>query len=267
MKSLEEAAAFQKQLREVGSYQTDPNHPVSALGRSDLWYYIRMINFLWEGSRYVVAEEYTPARQSAHSFTFLGIVEDCGGKIDISGFTNATDLGRPCVFIGNHMSLIEGFLTPLLLLTFGGLAAVAKESLMNIPLLGAVTKAVKPILVKRVNPREDLKAVMEQGKALLAEGRSIVIFPQATRSHHFDRNAFNSLGVKLAKKASAPVIPFALKTDFQGNGRIIKDIGPVDRSKKIHFRLGPPLTVEGSGKATNEKVMDFIESSLKEWSQ
>ncbi len=266
MNTVEQAKAFSKHLREVGSYKTDPDHPVSLLGRFDLWYYMRMMKFLWDGSRYVVAEEYTLDRQIAHSMTFISIVEDCGGKFDISGFKNAGNLGRPCVFIGNHMSSVEGFVTPSLLLPFGGLAAVAKESLTHYPLLGDITRAVKPILVKRVNPREDLKAVMDQGQALLQEGRSVIIFPQATRSAKFDRNAFNSLGVKLAKKADAPIIPYALKTDFQQNGKVLKDFGPLDRSKTLHFRLGAPLTVEGNGKATNEKIMDFIEASLEEWS-
>lgn len=266
MHTLDYAAAFRKNLVETGGYRTDPARPVSILGRCDAWYYLRVLAFLWEGWRLARRGQYTDPVFGAHSLGYLTIVEECGGKFDISGFEHPTRLGMPCVYIGNHMSLLEAFVIPALMLSFNRIAAVAKESLFHYPLLGPITRAINPIAVRRENPREDLKAVLEQGKLFLEQGRSIVIFPQATRSPGLDRKAFNSLGVKLAKYASAPVIPLALKTDFQRNGRIIKDIGPLDRGKSIHLRLGAPLRVEGNGKETNEKVMDFIESCLAEWS-
>jgi len=267
MLTVEEAKSFQKNLLETGGYQTDPNHPVSLLGRCDWWYKLRLLKFLVDGNLLVRKGGYDEAGQSAHSYTYLKIIEDCGGKFDISGAKYPDGLdGQPCVFVGNHMSLVEGFGLPILLLAFNRVAAVAKESLQHYPIFGAIAKSVKPISVKRVNPREDLKAVLEQGEAMLKDGRSIVLFPQATRSPTLDRKLFNSLGVKLAKKANVPIIPLALKTDFQQNGTVIKDIGPLDRSKRIYFRFGAPLMVEGKGKETNIKIMDFIEASLTEWS-
>ena len=266
MRPVEEARAFQHALRETGGYRTDPAHPVSAWGRSDLWFYLRFFKFLWEGSRHCARGTYTEPVWAAHSYTYLKIVEDCGGKVEINGFEHPAALGRTAVYIGNHMSGLEGFIIPVLLQTLDKVAAVAKESLLHYPLLGAITRAIDPITVGRKNPREDLKTVLEQGKAFLENGRSIVIFPQATRSPRFERKAFNSLGVKLAKIAAAPIVPLALKTDFMENGRLVKDIGSLDRSRTIHFRFGRPLTVEGSGNAANEAVMDFIESCLAEWS-
>lgn len=265
MRSVEEARAFQKSLLETGSYRTDPAHPVSALGRSDAWFYLRFLHFLWEGSRACAAGTYTEPIWAAHSFTYMKIVEDSGGKIDITGFEHPAGVGRTCVYIGNHMSGLEGFVIPVILQTLDRVAAVAKESLLHYPLLGAITRAIDPIAVRRENPREDLKTVLEEGKRYLDNGRSIVLFPQATRSARFDRKAFNSLGVKLAKSANAPVVPLALKTDFLKNGRWIKDLGALDRTRKIHFRFGKPLTIEGNGKAANEAVMDFIEACLAEW--
>ena len=53
----------------------------------------------------------------------------------------------------------------------------------------------------------------------------------------FKPEEFNSIGVKLAKKAGVPVVPVAIKTDFWGNGRIIKELGPIDNKKTIHIKF------------------------------
>ena len=100
----------------------------------------------------------------------------------------------------------------------------------------------------------------------LESGKSIVIFPQASRSTVFDERHFNTIGVKLAKAAGVPIIPTALRTDFLGNGRFIKDLGPIHRKREIYFEFGKPIMkVEGSGKQEQQQIVDFIESRLTEW--
>jgi len=126
-------------------------------------------------------------------------------------------------------------------------------------------KSRNPIVVGRSDPRKDLEAVMNGGVDLLKNGTSIVIFPQSTRSIEFKPEEFNSLGVKLARKADVDVVPIALKTDFWGNGKWIKELGPLDHNKHIHIKFGEPMHVTGNGKEENQKIIDFIKSSLKEW--
>ena len=71
---------------------------------------------------------------------------------------------------------------------------------------------------------------------------------------------------KLAKAANVPIIPTALKTDFLGNGKLCKDLGPIHRDKEIYFEFGEPImSVEGSGKKEQQQVIDFIISRLKAW--
>jgi 1-acyl-sn-glycerol-3-phosphate acyltransferase len=122
-----------------------------------------------------------------------------------------------------------------------------------------------PILVGRTDPRKDFEAVMSGGMERLAKGISIIIFPQSTRSVEFKPEEFNSLGVKLAKKAGVPVVPVAIKTDFWGNGNLIKELGPLDSKKPIHIRFGEPFSISGSGKEENQRIIRFIQSALEEW--
>jgi 1-acyl-sn-glycerol-3-phosphate acyltransferase len=102
---------------------------------------------------------------------------------------------------------------------------VVKKSLLNYPYLGPVLASREPLAIGRTNPREDFMTVMEGGKKHLSQGRSVIIFPQGSRKPIVEETDFNTLGVKLARKAGVPIIPIALKTDVWGEGTIIKDIG------------------------------------------
>jgi len=161
--------------------------------------------------------------------------------------------------------MLDTFLLPGLILPFHRVTFVVKESLLRYPVFGAVMRAVRPIALARKNPRKDLKVVLDEGQRLIRNGCSVVIFPQSTRSARFDAANFNSLGVKLAKQAGAFVVPLALKTDFQANGRFIKEMGRVDPGKTVHIKFGSPLPVTGNGQATQQAVIGFIEENLLQW--
>jgi 1-acyl-sn-glycerol-3-phosphate acyltransferase len=119
--------------------------------------------------------------------------------------------------------------------------------------------------VHRKNPREDLKIVLNEGQRRIQKGCSVVVFPQATRSTVFDVNNFNTLGVKLARKAGVPVVPIALKTDFHGTGRWLKDIGPIYPERPIYFKFGNPIPIVGNGQVAHQSVVEFIAENLTSW--
>jgi 1-acyl-sn-glycerol-3-phosphate acyltransferase len=199
------------------------------------------------------------------SFEIFRIIEKTGGKFHITGMENITKSAGSVLFISNHMSTLETMILPSIIGPHKELTFVVKESLVKHPLFGDVMRSRNPIVVGRTDPRKDLEAVMNGGVDLLRNGISIVIFPQSTRSLKFKPEEFNSLGVKLAKKAGVEVVPIALKTDFWGNGKLIKELGPLDHNKQIHIKFGEPMRVSGNGKEENQRIIDFIQSSLKEW--
>ena len=101
----------------------------------------------------------------------------------------------------------------------------------------------------------------------MEQGISIVIFPQSTRSVEFKEKEFNSLGVKVAAKAGVKVIPTAIKTDFWGNGKFIKDIGHLDRKQSIYMTFGEPISIKGTGKEEQQQIIDFIKGNLDKWNK
>ncbi|HSH09067.1 MAG TPA: lysophospholipid acyltransferase family protein [Oceanipulchritudo sp.] len=188
-----------------------------------------------------------------------------GATISVKGTEHVAGLKGPCVIIGNHMSTAETFLLPSILRPFRDVTFVVKQSLVQYPVFKHVMLSRNPIVVGRVNPREDLKAVFDGGQERLKAGISIIIFPQRTRRLEFDRESFNTIGVKLAKRAGVPVIPLALKTNAWGNGSLIKDYGPVRPEEPVKFEFGAPLTIEGNDHPVHQAVVEFIESRLRSW--
>ncbi|HNY14218.1 MAG TPA: lysophospholipid acyltransferase family protein [Bacteroidales bacterium] len=202
------------------------------------------------------------ADSSNYIFRFI---ENTGARFHIKGMENIISSPEPVVFIGNHMSTLETMILPGLIAPLRRVTFVVKESLVNHPLFGDVMSSRDPIIVGRTDPRKDLEAVMNGGAELLSAGISIVIFPQSTRSVEFIPEEFNSLGVKLAKKAGVKVVPVALKTDYWGNGKLVKELGPIDRHKPVFIKFGQPFDIKGTGREENQKIIDFIQLSLSEW--
>lgn len=262
------ADRFQRQLRETGVYTTEAGGPRGLdrlFGRLDAWYYWHIMGIVWSGGRDARAGRYDEARWTRSSFETIHLLERCGCRMRIVGAKALAEAGGPAVIVANHMSMAETFVLPAIVLAFRPVSFVVKESLLRYPYFGDILGACHPISVTRENPRQDLKEVLRQGQAALAGGRCVVVFPQATRSTAFVPAAFNTLGVKLAARAGVPVVPLALKTDFQGAGRVIKDFGPLDRRQPMHYAFGAPLDPRDNEKAVHAAVVDFIRTRMLAW--
>jgi 1-acyl-sn-glycerol-3-phosphate acyltransferase len=199
------------------------------------------------------------------SLSCIKIIEAAGGRLNVSGLEGLGGHKGPLVFIANHMSILETVILPSFALAFNDVTFIIKDELRRYPIIGWVMKALDFISVHRENPREDLRIVLNQGRERIQQGCSVVIFPQATRSTVFDVKNFNTLGVKLARKAGVPVVPIALKTDFHGSGRWLKDIGPIHPERPIIIKFGYPIPVVGSGQDAHHSVVDFIAQNLRSW--
>lgn len=252
------------------SYDTPENTPRSILDYALLGcrasFYIRNFYVFWQSGREAKSGNFPQNRQTLLSLKNFRIVESCGGRFHLRGLENLNKTKGPAVIISNHMSLLEtavlhAFVRPRVDFCF-----VIKQSLFDVPFFGDIMRHLDCIAVGRQSPRDDFKMVMEEGKKRIESGRSIVIFPQSTRSAIFSPSQFNTIGIKLAKHAGAPIIPLALRTDFLQNGKYLKDLGPIKRDRPICFEFGEPIMeVSGSGKAEHAMIVDFIKGRLTSW--
>ena len=253
-------------LTTESAYQTG-GRPSSRLGSCcpTAVFYSKILGIVYRASKLAKKGRYDNQRWIESSLTTVRALEFIGGRFDLQGLDVIMPLQSACVFIGNHMSILETFVLPCLIQPHRDVTFVVKESLITYPLFGQVMRNRQPVVVGRDNPREDLKTVLEEGQKRLEANISIIIFPQTTRSVEFDPKKFNTLGVKLAKRCNVPVVPFALKTDAWGLGRRLKDFGPIRPEKTVHIHFGEPMQVKGSGKEEHNVIVEFIETKLAAW--
>ncbi len=218
-----------------------------------------------KASRLCKKGAYTRDRWIQSSLNTVKALESVGGRFELQNLAIPRELESACVFVSNHMSILETFVLPCLIQPYRDVTFVVKESLLSFPFFKHVMRSRNPIVVGRANPRQDLRTVLEEGQNRLKANISVIIFPQTTRSINFDPQQFNSLGVKLAKRGNVPVIPVALKTDAWGNGRKFKDLGKIRPAKSVHITFGDPLLVQGSGKEEYKFIVDFIAKELNSY--
>lgn len=251
---------------ENGTYKTKMGK-VSMIANlmPSLAFYRKLLSIVFKASANVKRLKYDTAEWSRSSFDVLSALENVGVKVEITGVDYFKDMGGPCVFIANHMSTLETFVLPTIIAPFKDVTFVVKKSLVEYPVFKYVMRSRDPVVVGRTNPRDDLRAVMKKGTEILKAGRSIIIFPQATRYQDIDPKKFNTIGIKLAHRANVPVVPIALKTDAWGNGKYLNDFGKIDPSRKVYFAFGEPMLIKDRGDEEHHKIIKFISGKLKEW--
>lgn len=231
-----------------------------------LGFYIPAFYYVWKSSRDAKKDRFDRLNWFFHSFNYFKCIERFGGTVEVSGMDNLRISESSVIFVSNHMSTLETLVLPSIILPSKEyLSIVLKEQLLKIPVFKHILKAINPIAVTRKNPIDDYKTIIKAGTERLKNDISVLVFPQTTRTAKFDPEKFNTIGVKLAKRTKKQIIPVALKTDFWGNGKMIKDLGKIDRKKTVHFAFGKPITIEGNGKQQHQQIIDFIQTKLSKW--
>jgi 1-acyl-sn-glycerol-3-phosphate acyltransferase len=241
-----------------------PEQPIPWFARRNptAVFYAKILMIVLKASRLCRKGVYTNDRWIQSSLNTMKALESVGGRFKIQNLAVPRTRESSCVFVSNHMSILETFVLPCLIQPYRDVTFVVKESLLSFPFFKHVMRNRNPIVVGRANPREDLRTVLEEGQNRLNANISVIIFPQTTRSINFDHKKFNSLGVKLAKRSKVPVIPIALKTDAWGVGHRFKDFGKIRPAIPVHITFGDPLYVKDSGKEEHKFIVDFISNTL-----
>ena len=193
------------------------------------------------------------------------MMEAAGTVIRYDGFDRVRASDMPVVWVANHMSPLETYILPPALMALSPLAIVLKESLAHYPVFGRVVRSIHTIRLGRKNAMADLRATLEQGEQMLKEGRSVLVFPEGSRSRTFHAENFNSIGVKLAQRAKVPIVPVALRTDAMQIGRKMKDIFTLHPERPVRIECGPPVLPGTEPRAALAELRDFISGRLAEW--
>lgn len=138
-------------------------------------------------------------------------------------------------FVGNHESAFD------ILLSYAGLpyclVSIAKKELKKVPIMGWAMVLAKHIFVDRTNYRKTMKSLEEAEISLKKYPRSVLLFPEGTRSPDGEIHRFKRGGLNLAVNVGMPVIPMT----FCGTRNIMVKRGLRVHSGEIELRLGYPI--------------------------
>ncbi|AKU12359.1 phospholipid and glycerol acyltransferase [Azoarcus sp. CIB] len=138
---------------------------------------------------------------------------------------------EPAVILSKHQSAWE---TMALQVIFPPLCFVFKRELLKVPFFGWGLALTSGIAIDRGAAKDALTQVVEQGRARLAEGFWVVVFPEGTRVELGATRRYQPGGARLAQQAQVPVVPVAHNagefwrrdTWLKTPGEIIVSIGP-----------------------------------------
>jgi 1-acyl-sn-glycerol-3-phosphate acyltransferase len=183
----------------------------------------------------------------------------CGLKYRISGLENIPQ--RNTIVLSKHQSAWETIAFRWLLPREQ--TWVLKRELMWIPLFGWALAAAQPIAINRKAGRRAAVQIIEQGKARLEQGRTVVIFPEGTRVAPGTRKKYGLGGALLAEKTGYPVLPIAHNAGvFWRRRGIQKYPGTID------VVIGPLIETTGLNAAEiNRRTEQWIEETLSKLPQ
>ncbi|MGC8697095.1 MAG: lysophospholipid acyltransferase family protein [Halothiobacillus sp.] len=158
--------------------------------------------------------------------------------------------GQGRLIAAKHQSTWDSMILPTLL---NQPAFILKKELLWIPIFGTGLAGMGPIAIDRKAGSKALKIIIKEGKAQLAAGRDVIIFPEGTR-YRPDANPEYKIGAAmLAIQAHTEVTPIAINSGCHWpKGQFIKSAGT------IHVVIGPPIAVTG-------KRADRLTEEIEHW--
>ncbi|SDN86591.1 1-acyl-sn-glycerol-3-phosphate acyltransferase [Methylobacterium phyllostachyos] len=116
---------------------------------------------------------------------------------------------EPCLIVANHQSTWE---TLAFLVLVPDVAIVAKRELLAIPVVGWFLRRSPMIVIDRGNGTQALRTMIDEGRAAVAAGRSVLIFPEGTRGGIAAPLRFKRGVELLYGRLGLPVVPVALNS-------------------------------------------------------
>ncbi|WP_242521561.1 1-acyl-sn-glycerol-3-phosphate acyltransferase [Motiliproteus sp. SC1-56] len=175
----------------------------------------------------------------------------CGIRYEVIGREHLPS-GGPFVILANHQSEWE---TLFLQLLISPQCTVLKKELLRIPFFGWALALLKPIAIDRSQRARAMKQILQQGKARLAEGIPVLIFPQGTRVPAGEVGKFNKGGAMLACSAEVPIVTIVHNAgEHWPSGRFPKTPGT------IQVRVGPVIDTQG-------RKVDEVHQETTRWLQ
>jgi 1-acyl-sn-glycerol-3-phosphate acyltransferase len=177
----------------------------------------------------------------------------CDIRVEIEGKEHFPD--APCVVMAKHQSALETIAMPALIPPY---VWILKRELFYIPFFGWALAVMGAIAIRRGNPREAIKQVLQQGCDFLESDRWVVIFPEGTRSAIGTVGNYQPGGIALAQKAGAAILPMAHNAGAHWPKR-----GFIKHPGRVTFRFLPLIPAETVANTKRNELLTNLEQQIE----
>jgi 1-acyl-sn-glycerol-3-phosphate acyltransferase len=164
---------------------------------------------------------------------------------------------RAVIYMPNHQSNFD------ILALYAGLPVqfrwLAKEELFRIPLFGFAMRRSGYIPIDRTDRKKAFHSMTEAARRI-AEGTSVIVFPEGTRSPDGGILPFKKGGFVLALQAGAPIVPVAI----EGCREIMPKNSRWIRGGTIRVRIFPAVETADRTAADREQLQEAVRRPISE---
>jgi len=177
-------------------------------------------------------------------------------QLEIAG-RERLEPSRTYFFAANHQSWVD--IPALFVALRRPVLFLAKRELGQVPFLGRFIASMGMVFVDRAERRQTARTV-EEAVERLREGRSIVSFPEGTRTPDGRVHPFKTATFAAAMEAGVPVVPVAL----EGAARVLPRDGFRVRPGLVRVTIGEPIPTAGLGRQDRAALATRVQAAVAE---
>jgi 1-acyl-sn-glycerol-3-phosphate acyltransferase len=178
----------------------------------------------------------------------------CNTRVEIIGKENILR-SKPQIFMANHQSDFDILIV--LAHIPGQFRWLVKKELFHIPIFGAAMKSAGYIEIDR-NNREKAMQSLDEAALRIREGKSIMAFPEGTRSRFGEIKPFKQGTFYLAIKSGVPIIPISII----GSGEIMPKRSLKIKPGKIKLIIGKPIDVKNFTLDNRQDLITAVRNTI-----
>ncbi len=171
-------------------------------------------------------------------------------KVEVIGKENILR-GKPQIFMANHQSDFD------ILIVLGHIPGqfrwLAKKELFSIPVFGAAMKTAGYIEIDRQNHEKAMRS-LDEAALRIREGKSVVSFPEGTRSRDGEIKSFKQGIFHLAIKSGVPIIPVSII----GSGKIMPKRSLKVTPGRVKLIIDKPIDVKKYNIENRHELIDQV---------
>ncbi|MEI6609867.1 MAG: lysophospholipid acyltransferase family protein [Deltaproteobacteria bacterium] len=178
----------------------------------------------------------------------------CDIKVQIIGRENILR-GKPQIFMANNQSDFDILIV--LANIPGQFRWLVKKELFQIPIFGSAMKGAGYIEID-INDKEKAMQSLNQAALRLREGKSIMAFPEGTRSRQGEIKSFKQGTFYLAINSGVPIVPISIV----GSGEIMPKRSLKIKSGRIKLIIGKPIDATNFPLENRQELIAIVRNTI-----